>query len=134
MVFTSCLTVLAKLPQSGLEIVPSPKVVSKLSQSCPKVDWTDRLAADGRLVSTTCLPVDTQVQRLDSGHMQTHSDTIGKWTNIIIKLEIQIQNSLIQKPTHTQMNKKKGEAPSATTHFVLSYVRVQSQNIESGLK
>ena len=32
------------------------------------------------------------------------------------------------------MNKKKGEAPSATTHFVLSYVRVQSQNIESGLK
>ena len=106
MVFTTRLKVLAKLPQSGLKIVPKSsqtclKVVSNLSQSCPKVDWTDRLAADGRLVSTTCLPVDTQVQRLDSGHMQTHSDTIGKWTNIIIIRNTNTKFADTKTDTHT---------------------------------
>ena len=48
-----------------------PKVVRKLFQICPKVDWTDRLAADGRLVSTTCLPVDTQVRWLEWTHANT---------------------------------------------------------------
>ena len=68
--------------------------------------------------------------------MQTHSDTIGKWTNIIIirNTNTKFADTKTDVATHTQMNKKKGEAPSATTHFVLSYVRVQSQNIESGLK
>ena len=48
--------------------------------------------------STTCLPVDTGVL---AGHMQTHSDTIGKWTNIIIIRNTNTKFADTKTDTHT---------------------------------
>ena len=105
MVFTSCLTVVVKLPQSGLEIVPNcPKVVPKLSQSCLKVvpKLTGRIGWL-RMGAWYPLPAYLLIHRCNgwSGHMQTHSDTIGKWTNIIIIRNTNTKFADTKTDTHT---------------------------------
>ena len=50
--------------------------------------------------------------------MQTHSDTIGKWTNIIRNTNTKFADR--KTDTHTQMNKKRGLSSKCNYTFLYS--------------